>query len=169
MKSKLHGRLTDEACFIDEDLRTINLSDIFPLDEKEDNLEVQVPSPTNLLILKICAFNDRDQGTKENIERAQTHALDIYITIMLTNRNDYLEGQSFLARHNNSEQIQRVISIVRNKFSSVEQSGWHHILQTTSFYPELNVQQKRDKFEQAKNRLVRWFTLSEHDQASKGV
>ena len=83
VKSKLHGRLTEEARFIDEDLRTIVLS--------TDGIEVQVPSPTNLLILKLCAFDDRDK--KNETERAQAHAFDIYITVMLASRDDYKEGQ----------------------------------------------------------------------------
>lgn len=160
VKSRLHGRITHEACFIDEDLKTISLSGILPGNEGVSGLEIQVPSPTNLLILKLCAFDDRNQGTKEDLERAQTHAFDIYITIMLTNRNDYLESQKFLALHSESEEIQKVISIVNTKFSSIDQPGWQHVLGATSFYPDLNIQQKRDKLEKAKNRLVKWFAVS---------
>jgi hypothetical protein len=152
VKSKLHGRLTVEACFIDEDLRTIALSN--------DGVEVQVPSPMNLLILKLCAFDDRDK--KDETERAQAHAFDIYITVMLANRDDYLEGQRFLVRHNDWPAIKRITSIVNNKFNSVEQPGWQRVLEATSFYPNLNAQRKRGELEQAKNRLLRWFTLSEH-------
>ena len=152
VKSKLHGRLTVEACFIDEDLRTIALSN--------DGVEVQVPSPTNLLILKLCAFDDRDRDNET--ERAQAHAFDIYITVTLANRNDYLEGQRFLARHNDWPVIKRVTSIVNNKFNSVDQPGWQRVFETSYFYPNMSVKQKRDELEQAKNRLVRWFTLSEH-------
>jgi len=155
VKSKLHGRLTEEARFIDKDLRTIPLS----TDKTDDNIEVQVPSPTNLLILKLCAFDDRDENNET--ERAQAHAFDIYITIMLANRDDYLEGQKFLARHNDWPVIKRITSIVNNKFNSVDQPGWQRVLEATSFYPNLNAQQKRDELEQAKNRLLRWFTLSE--------
>lgn len=156
VKSKLHGRLTNEALYIDEDLRTIEL---------KDKIEVQVPSPTNLLILKLCAFNDRDRDNES--ERAQAHAYDIYITVMLAGTDDYKEGQRFLARHSDWKEIQRVKSIVKDKFSSVDKPGWQRVLETSSFYPELNVQQKREELEQARNRLIRWFTLSEHNHTSK--
>ena len=155
VKSKLHGRLTEEARFIDEDLKTI------PLDKTSDSIEVQVPSPTNLLILKLCAFDDRDK--KGETERARAHAFDIYITVTLANRDDYLEGQKFMARHSDSQEIQRVTSIVKDKFNSVDQPGWQRVLEATSFYPNLNAQQKHDELENAKNRLVRWFTLLEHN------
>ncbi len=155
VKSKLHGHITEEACFIDEDLRTINLSTV----PAADSIEVQVPSPTNLLILKLCAFDDRDK--KGEAERAQTHAFDVYITVTLANRDDYLEGQKFLVRHSDSQEIKRVMSIVKDKFDSVDQPGWQRVLEASYFYPNMSVKQKRDELEQAKNRLVRWFTLSE--------
>ncbi len=163
VKSKLHGHLTEEARFIDEDLRTIVLS----TDKAGGSIEVHVPSPANLLILKLCAFDDRDRDNET--ERAQAHAYDIYITVTLANRDDYLEGQKFLARHNDWLVIQRITSIVKDKFSSVDQSGWQRVLETSSFRPKLNVQQRRGELELAKNRLVRWFTLSEHNHPSKAV
>jgi hypothetical protein len=157
VKSKLHGRLTKEAYFIDEDLRTITLS--------TDGIEVQVPSPTNLLILKLCAFDDRDKNNET--ERAQAHAYDIYITVTLANRDNYLEGQKFLARHSDSQEIKRVMSIAKDKFGSVDQPGWQRVLETTNFYPNLNAQQKRDELEKAKDRLLRWFTPSEHNHPDR--
>jgi len=151
VKSKLHGRLTEKARFIDEDLRTIVLS--------ADGVEVQVPSPTNLLILKLCAFDDRDEINET--ERAQAHAFDIYITVMLADTGDYNEGQRFLARHNDWPVIKRITSIVNNKFNFVDQPGWQRVLETAGFYPNLNAQQKRDELEKAKDRLLRWFTPPE--------
>ncbi|MGB8226274.1 MAG: hypothetical protein WCE45_05345 [Sedimentisphaerales bacterium] len=158
VSSKLHGRLTKEACFIEEDLRTISLSDILPDDERACNLNVQVPSPSNLLILKLFAFDDRDEGQRQNAIRAQTHAWDIYI-IMQTNRNDYLEGQKFLSRHSDSDIIQHAQSIVANKFSAVHQAGWQRVLEASDFYPNLNRQEKESKLDAAGRRLARWFNV----------
>jgi hypothetical protein len=152
VRSKLHGRLTKEACFIDEDLRTVNLTD----NKTGDVLQVQVPSPTNLLILKLCAFDDRDKNAET--ERAQAHAYDIYITVTLANRDDYLEGQKFLARHSDWQVIQSVTSVVKGKFNSVDQQGWQRVLEASGFYPNMGVSQKRDELEKAKDRLLRWFT-----------
>ena len=143
VRSKLHGHITDEARFIEEDLRTVSLSQFLPDNDKRYNPEVQVPSPTNSLILKLFAFNDRDQGQRQDSERAQAHALDIYIAIMLTTRADYLEGQKFLSRHKDSEIIQKARSIVDSKLSSVDKPGWLLVLEASSFYPEKNVRQKR--------------------------
>lgn len=158
VKSHLHGHITPEACFIEEDLITISLSDILPDNKKAGGIEVFVPSPTNLLLLKLFAFDDRDEK-KEN-DPAQAHAFDVYVTVTLADRNDYLQGQKFLARHKNSQIIQRSESIVTNKFSSVDQAGWQRVLETSSFFPNLNVQQKRERLDEAKHRLVRWFTWS---------
>jgi hypothetical protein len=161
VKSKLHGHITEEARFIDEDLRTI----VLPTDKTDDNIEVQVPSPTNLLILKLCAFDDRDK--KRETERSQAHAFDVYITVTLANIEDYREGQKFLARHSDSQEIQRVMSIVKDKFHSIDQPGWQRVLEATSFYPNLNAQEKRDELDKAKDRLLRWFTLSEHNHPDR--
>jgi hypothetical protein len=160
VSSKLHGRLTKEACFIEEDLRTISLSDILPDDKRVNNLKVQVPSPANLLILKLFAFDDRDEGQRQNIMRAQTHALDIYIIVVLMDRSDYLKGQKFLSCHNDSEIIRRARSIVSNKFSAVNQAGWQHVLKASVFYPNLNRQEKESKLDAAGRRLTRWFNVS---------
>ena len=74
VKSKLHGHITPEACFVEEDLRTISLDEFLPDNDKRSGLEIQVPSPTNILLLKLFAFNDRDEGGRNDPERAQAHA-----------------------------------------------------------------------------------------------
>jgi hypothetical protein len=159
VSSKLHGHITKEACFIEEDLRAVSLLPFLPGNDKRGNLEVQVPSPTNSLILKLFAFNDRDEGQRTDFERAQAHALDIYIAIMLTNKTDYDEGQKFLSRHRDSEIIQRAQSIVGDKFSSTDKPGWRYVLEASGFYPGINIRQRKDRLDDAKRRLVRWFTI----------
>ena len=157
VKSKLHGHIAYEACFIEEDLRTISSSEILS-DDKIVSFEVLLPSPTNLLILKLFAFDDR--SNKDDTEHAQTHALDVYLIIaMQTQRRDYLEGQKFLSRHKDSSIIQKAQSIVDNKFSSVDKDGWRLVLEASSFFPDKNIPQKKDRLEEAKSRLIRWFTI----------
>jgi hypothetical protein len=159
VKSKLHGHLTEEACFIEEDLRIISLSDILEGDKAAADIKVAVPSPTNQLILKLCAFDDRNQAQRKDIERAQAHAWDVYTIITLSERADYLEGQRFLSRHKSSDMVRRVERIVKNHFSSIKNEGWIRVLETSAFYPDLNIQQKRDMLDKAKSRLVRWFSI----------
>ena len=157
VKSKLHGHITDEACFIEEGLRTVSLRQFLPDDKRSSNLVVQVPSPTNALILKLCAFDDRDE--KHNRDRSQAHAWDVYVATMLTNRSDYLEAREFLPRHKDSAVILKTQSIVGNKFSSIDKPGWQRVLETSGFHPEMNVQQKRERLDEARRRLVRWFAI----------
>jgi hypothetical protein len=159
VRSKLHGYVTDEACFIEEDLRTVSLSKFLSNSGRKNNLEVQVPSPTNSLILKLFAFNDRDQGQRQDLERAQAHAFDIFITIMLMNRADYLEGRKFLSRHEDSEIIQKAKSIVDTKFSSIDESGWRLVLESSGFFTDKDVRQKKERLEEARNRLKKWFAV----------
>jgi hypothetical protein len=161
VKSKLHGHITPEACFIEEDLRTVPLGQFLSNEEKASGLEVQVPSPTNILLLKLFAFNDRDEGKRLDSERAQAHALDVYITIMLTTRDNYLEGQQFLSRHENSEIIQTAQSIVKNRFSKIEHSGWRRVLESSGFYPEYSRRQKEEMLDEARRRLLRWFDINQ--------
>ena len=86
VKSKLHGHIASEACFIEEDLRTISSSEILPGD-LAGSFEILLPSPTNLLILKLFAFDDRND--KGDTEHAQTHALDVYLVpVAESNKND---------------------------------------------------------------------------------
>jgi len=159
VKSKLHGHITPEACFIEEGLKTICLRELMPDSGESSSLEVQVPSPTNLLLLKLFAFNDRDEGQKQNQERAQAHAWDVYVTIMLTDIDDYLEGQQFLSRHEDSDIIRTARSIVGSKFNDVEKTGWRRVLESSDFYPDLNRREKESKLVVAMNRLLRWFDI----------
>ncbi|MHC4507394.1 MAG: hypothetical protein ACYTAO_00360 [Planctomycetota bacterium] len=161
VKSKLHGHITPEACFIEEGLRTISLRELLPHDDRRCGLEVQVPSPTNLLLLKLFAFGDRGEGQRRDSERAQAHAWDIYVTIMLTNRDDYLEGKDFLSRHKDSKIIQAAQSIVGSKFSATEHSGWRHVLESSDFYPDYNRRQKEGVLDEARRRLIRWFNINQ--------
>jgi hypothetical protein len=109
--------------------------------------------------MKLFAFNDRNEPAREDAARAQAHAWDIYITIMLTDTNDYAQAQKFLERHKDSDVMQTAQSIVRNKFSVIDQLGWRAVLQASDFYPDLNRRQKEAELETAKARLLRWFNL----------
>jgi len=159
VKSKLHGHITAEACFIEDGLRTVSLREFLPDSEESGGLEVQVPSPTNLLLLKLFAFNDRDEGQRLDPERAQAHAWDVYVTIMLTYRNDFLEGQDFLSWHEDSDIIRTARSIVAGKFNAVEQAGWRRVLESSDFYPDLDRREKEAKLDEARRRLLRWFDI----------
>jgi hypothetical protein len=159
VKSKLHGHVTPEAYFIEEGLRTICLRELMPDSVESNSLEVQVPSPTNLLLLKLFAFNDRDEGERQDSERAQAHACDVYITIMLTNWEEYLEGQQFLSRHEDSDIIQTARTIIAGKFNQVEQAGWRRVLESSGFYPDLNRWEKEARLDEARRRLIRWFDV----------
>ena len=161
VKARLHGRLAPEAEFIEEDLRAVSLSYFLPRYQKTMGMEVHVPAPTNMFIMKLFAFDDRDGAIRKNQEHAQAHAWDIYTAITLTNRNDYLEGQNFLSRHKDSEIIQRAKSIVAGKFSAVAPPGWQYLLAASSFYPNSNIAQKRQKLNEAARRLARWFDIPE--------
>ncbi|MEN6386866.1 MAG: hypothetical protein ABFD79_16925 [Phycisphaerales bacterium] len=59
VKSKVHGHYTEEARFIDEGLRTLLLSDIMGDSEENKRIKFYVPSPTNMMIMKLYAFADR--------------------------------------------------------------------------------------------------------------
>jgi hypothetical protein len=163
VKSKLHGHVTPEACFIKEGLRTISLRELMPDSGERSSLEIQVPSTTNLLLLKLFAFNDRDEGPRQNLERAQAHTWDVYVTIMLTDREDYLEGQQFLSRHKDSEIIRTARSIVAGKFNQVEHAGWRLVLESSDFYPDLNRREKEARLDEARRRLIRWFDIGKRE------
>ena len=159
VKSKLHGHITPEACFIEEGLRTISLREFLLDNKNRHGLEIQAPSPTNLLLLKLFAFDDRDQGQRQDSERAQAHAWDVYVTIMLSDRDDYLEGRQFLSRHEDSEIIHTARSIIGSKFNAIEQTGWRRVLVSSDFYPDLNRREKEAKLDKARRRLIRWFDI----------
>ena len=159
VRSKLHGHITPEACFIEEGLRTISLQEFLPDSEESSGFEVQVPSPMNLLLLKLFAFNDRDEDQRQDLERAQAHAWDVYVTILLTDRDDYLEGQQFLLRHEDSNIIQTARSIVNSKFNTVEKAGWRRVLESSDFYPVLNRRDKETRLDEARRRLLKWFDI----------
>jgi hypothetical protein len=154
VKSKLHGHLTEEACFIEDDLKTINLSEFLP---DTSNLEIAIPSLTNMLILKLFAFGDRYAGQRQDTPRASAHAWDIYIIATLANSADYHQGQAFLSRHAESDIIQKSQRIITDNFSDPAAGGWREVLGTKDFYPRLTRQERREKLTFARNRLMRWF------------
>lgn len=157
VRSKLHGHLTEEACFIEEDLKTIMLSEFLP---GTSNLEIAIPSLTNMLILKLFAFSDRYTGQRQEVARAAAHAWDIYIIATLANPADYHQGQKFLSRHADSDIIKTSQRIIKDNFSDIAAGGWREVLGTEDFYPRLSRQQKEEKLTFAKNRLMRWFNYS---------
>ncbi len=159
VKSTLHGHITKEAEFIDEGLRPIPLS-LFSDEPDDKAIKVYVPSPTNLMIMKLHAFSDRYGSDRNDADRAMAHAWDIYIAIMLTGLSDYKEGQSFLTKHNESDIIIKSKIIVRKEFSVFEKAGWQVVLQSPNFYPNLNRQQREEKINEAAARLRRWFNVS---------
>lgn len=160
IKSTLHGHITEEAEYIDEDLRAISLSETFEEISSEDNVIVYVPCPTNLMIMKLHAFSDRIVGEREDLDRAMAHAFDVYITIMLTNREDLKEGQKLLARHDGSDIILKTKRIIKDSFSNYEKVGWQTILNSPNFHPNLNISQKQEKLQDASARLIRWFGVT---------
>ncbi len=157
VKSKLHGRLTPEACFIEEDMRSVDLSVLVPAQPLAPGLWVNVPSPTNLLILKLFAFDDRDSEARRNAERAQAHAYDIYLIAELADREDYLEGRQFLDRHAHDEVIRKARAIVETKFQTPGQSGWQHILRSSLFGSGRSAADGQESLDLARRRLLRWF------------
>lgn len=159
VKSTLHAHITEEAEFIDEDLRGISLSETFEDISSEDNVIVYVPCPTNLMIMKLYAFSDRIEGEREGLDRAMAHAFDVYINIMLTNREDFKEGQEFLSRHIDSDIILKTKSIIEHSFSHYEKVGWQTILNSPNFHSTLNISQKQQKLQDASARLLRWFGI----------
>lgn len=158
VKSRLHGYVTPEAQFIEEDIRTIYLSELMTNNKEVEGLEVCVPSPTNLLILKLFAFNDRDSGQRQDDNKARAHAFDIYIIVTLANLQDYKEGIQFLNRHSDSQIIHKAKSIVENKFSFKNSPGWIRVLENSIFYPNLSINKKREKIRTTQARLIRWFS-----------
>jgi hypothetical protein len=156
VRTKLHGRLTPEACFIGEDLRKVELAGP-TFNPPQPSAVVNVPSPTNMLILKLFAFDDRDSDARRDDARAQAHAYDIYLIAWLSLPQDYREGREFLRRHETSDVVQRARTIVTTKFGALEQSGWRHVLTSTAFYPGRPLEMRRERLDVARRRLLRWF------------
>lgn len=157
VRSKLHGRLTPEACFIEEDLQSVDLSKLVSSLPSDPPLLVNVPSPTNMLILKLFAFEDRDSDPRCNTERAQAHAYDIYLIAELADRDDYVEGRRFLDRHAHTEVVQRAQAIVETKFQALEQAGWQHVLASNLFVSGRSTADRHQTLDAARRRLLRWF------------
>jgi hypothetical protein len=154
VRHQMHGRLTPEACFIEEDTKQITLSD-----ESAGEVKMRVPSPTNLLIFKLHAFRDRIE--RNNPERVQAHTWDIYAIITLVDRSDFEQGQKFLTAHVESDIIRTAQVIIRNHFSSIYDRGWYALLQTSDFFPARSIQDRRLIVTNARKRLLRWFGIVE--------
>lgn len=156
VKSKLHGRLTPEAAFIEEDLETIHLHDIFTT-QCDSDCCIQLPSLTNLLIMKLFAFDDRHKA--KNYERAEAHAYDIFVITALSDRTDYLKSRAFMSRHVKSEIISKAKSVIFESFREETNPGWQYVLRA-GVYGNLGPNQRFQKIRHTANRLVRWFAIS---------
>lgn len=158
VRTKLHGHVTPEACFIEEDLRTVDVAGLTGTSASEPVL-VNVPSPTNMLILKLFAFDDRDSEPRRDSTRAQAHAYDIYVITILAMVGDYQEGRRFVSRHAASDVVERARTIAATKFGAIEHSGWRHVLTSTAFYPDRPMPMRRERLDAARRRLSRWFEV----------
>lgn len=163
VKSRLHGRIMPEARFIEEDLITVKLSDIFPNNREAAGLEVSVPSLMNQLIFKLFAFRDKHKGPRRDDVQAQAHAFDIYVIITLADIRGYRAGRQFLSRHNESDIVEKAKVIVTDEFSTIYATGWQYVLRASKFYPGLNIAQKRDMVDGARRRLMKWFNIAIND------
>jgi len=157
VRSQLHGRLTPEARYIEEGMRTIDLTGMAPELHGVSPVEVDVPSPTNMLILKLFAFSDRDSDVRRNEARAQAHAYDIYLTAALAEREDFLEGRRFLDYHAGEEVVLEAKTIVETRFSTLDQSGWRHVLGSNLLARDHSASERRRMLDGARRRLLRWF------------
>lgn len=159
VKSVLHGHITEEAEYIDEGLQVICLPDTFNEFPIEDNVNVYLPCPANLMIMKLYAFRDRIEGDRKDMDRAMAHAFDVFITVMLTDRDDLKQGQEFSYRHKNSDIIRQTKSIIEDSFSHYEKIGWQTVLSSPNFYPTISIKERQKKLQQASARLARWFNF----------
>lgn len=157
VKERLHGRLTEEASFIEEGLRTVELAQFAPQDLTLTGLTVNVPSPTNLLLMKLIAFDDRDAGPRKDDAHANADASDIYIVAMLGDVGDYRGGRELLTRHSDSPIVQRACRTVADKFSSIDGPGWLRVLAAGDLFGGADVAERRRRVEPVMRRLVRWF------------
>jgi hypothetical protein len=157
IRTKLHGRLTPEACFVEEDLRTVDLALLMPGPLQAGNLLVSVPSPANMLILKLFAFDDRDSDSRRDEERARAHAYDIYLITTLAQLSDFTEGRDFLRRHEGSDVVRKAREIVATRFLTLEHPGWKYVLTSAAFYPGRSIDDRREQLDLARRRLLRWF------------
>jgi hypothetical protein len=157
VKSTLHGYITQEAEYIDEDLREVSLSDTFDEIPPENDQVVYVPCPTNLMIMKLYAFSDRIEGERKDLDRAMAHAFDVYVTIMLAGREDLKEGQALIWRHKDSDIILKTKTLINDSFSDYEKPGWQTVLGSPNFHPGMSIADKQEKLRQACIRLLRWF------------
>lgn len=158
VKSALHGHITEEAEYIDEDLHKVSLSDVFEGISSEDAF-VYVPCPTNLMIMKLYAFNDRVEGNRENSDRAMAHAFDVFLVIRLTDRDDLKQGHQFISRHNESLILEKAKAIVKASFYDVQDRGWQTVLSSSNFFPDKNIPDRESELEKASSRLKRWFMV----------
>ncbi|MCE5186527.1 MAG: nucleotidyl transferase AbiEii/AbiGii toxin family protein [Planctomycetaceae bacterium] len=158
VNSVLHGYITPEAEFIEEDLQTISLPAIGQ-GISDEAINVYVPCAANFMIMKLYAFRDRSEGPRRDPAQAIDHAFDVYALIMQTDRDDFREGQLFLSRHNDSDIIRQAKRIVEDSFSDAEKIGWEAVLGSSSFYREMSVRRRLEKLRQASARLTQWFHL----------
>ena len=118
---------------------------------------VDVPSPTNMLILKLFAFGDRDSDARRDEARAQAHAYDIYLITALAEREDFLEGRRFLDYHGGEEVVLKAKTIVETRFSALDQSGWRCVLGSNLLARDHSASERRQMLDGARRRLLRWF------------
>ena len=157
VRSKFHGHLTPEACFIEEDMRSVDLAGLAAGLPAGSPLLVNVPSPTNMLILKLFAFGDRDSDARRSEARAQAHAYDVHLIAALAERDDFLEGRRFLDHHADEEVVQKAQAIVEANFQTLDQSGWQHVFASGLLSQGHTMTERRQILDRSRRRLLRWF------------
>jgi|GEM_PF-4092986 len=154
---KLHGFQADGLAFIEEGLVAV----------KHVNIQFYIPSVINHLILKLNAFysNNTARAIAENesalhkYNRAIVHALDICTIVKGASTDDFVEANRLVKKYNMHKVIREAITIIKVSFLEPEDAGWHLLLDSGDFLPEIAAKKKLVEVELLTDRLKQLFLI----------
>lgn len=118
----IHGRLTEEAVTVEEELLSFNIG------EPDDSVEIFLPHPFTYLVLKLFALRDRNELYEEkhiedDLSKAKYHAFDIYRIIAMMTEDEWKQAENLRGKYAESSIVSEARQIANEYFSSLDAKG----------------------------------------------
>lgn len=127
---RLHAHLTDEAIDVDEHSTELIIEAVCS-DGVPHSATVYIPQAFTYLMMKLFAFDDRQQDQRKDVGRH--HAMDLYRIVGMLTEPEYQQTLKLGSAHRADERVVRARNIVADSFAGPSSLGMLRIREHALF------------------------------------